>query len=130
MPPVERGVARKTTGQADPGIAVFRCQGCEIGPGIKSLAPCRICIQIRLMSHTISVRIPDSTKQRLEARVRQAGRSRSVIVKEALEHSLASETRAFMHLAGSLDGAPDLSTRKGLCQAVKGSRIRVFSWLF
>lgn len=68
------------------------------------------------MSHTISVRIPDSTNEQLEARVRQTGRSRSVIVKEALEQSLESEIKEFMHLAGSLDGAPDLSSRKGFAK--------------
>ena len=68
------------------------------------------------MSHTISVRIPDSTHQRLEARVRQTGCSRSVIVKEALEQSLASESKAFLRLAGSLEGASDLSERKGFSQ--------------
>jgi predicted transcriptional regulator len=68
------------------------------------------------MSHTISVRLPKETSQRLEERARMSGRSRSAIVKEALEQSLQNEPKPFMKLAGIIDGAPDLSQRKGFAE--------------
>jgi len=68
------------------------------------------------MSHTISIRLPDDTSQRLEERARRTGRSRSAIVKEALEQSLQPEPKAFMALAGSIEGAPTLSSRKGFAK--------------
>ena len=68
------------------------------------------------MSHTISIRLPEDTRQRLEERARRTGRSRSAIVKEALERSLQPEPKAFMALAGSIEGAPALSTRKGFAK--------------
>ncbi|MFO8027995.1 MAG: ribbon-helix-helix domain-containing protein [Opitutales bacterium] len=68
------------------------------------------------MSHTISVRLPEETSRRLEEQARQSGRSRSAIVKEALEQSLQSRTKTFMALAGTIEGAPDLSQRKGFAK--------------
>jgi len=68
------------------------------------------------MSHTISIRLPEDTKQKLEDRVRRTGRSRSAIVKEALEQSLEPEPKAFMAMAGSIDGAANLSQRKGFAK--------------
>lgn len=68
------------------------------------------------MSHTISVRLPEETSQRLQEHAKQSGRSRSAIVKEALEQSFRSEPKPFMELAGSLEGARDLSQRKGFAK--------------
>jgi len=68
------------------------------------------------MSHTISVRLPKETSQRLEERARKSGRSRSAIVKEALEQSLQNQPKPFMRLAGTIEGAPDLSQRKGFAK--------------
>ncbi|HAV12472.1 MAG TPA: hypothetical protein DCX06_03095 [Opitutae bacterium] len=68
------------------------------------------------MSHTISIRLPDETNQRLEERARRTGRSRSAIVKEALEQSLRPEPKAFMAMAGSVDGDSKLSQRKGFAK--------------
>jgi predicted DNA-binding protein len=68
------------------------------------------------MSHTISIRLPEETNRRLEERSRKTGRSRSALVKEALEQSLKPESKAFMALAGSIEGAPDLSQRKGFAK--------------
>jgi len=68
------------------------------------------------MSHTISIRLSEGTSQRLEERARKTGRSRSAIVKDALEQSLEPEPRAFMALAGSIEGAPELSQRKGFAK--------------
>ena len=68
------------------------------------------------MSHTISVRLPENTNQRLEERARKTDRTRSAIVKEALEQSLHTEPKAFMALAGSIEGVPTLSQRKGFAE--------------
>lgn len=68
------------------------------------------------MSHTVSIRLSEDANQRLEALARQTGRTRSAIVKEALDHSLNPEPKAFMALAGSIDGAPTLSQRKGFAK--------------
>lgn len=68
------------------------------------------------MSHTISIRLQDETNQRLEERARRTGRTRSAIVKEALEHSLKPEPKAFMSLAGSIEDVPTLSQRKGFAK--------------
>jgi len=68
------------------------------------------------MSHTISVRLPDETSQRLQEYAKQSGRSRSAIVKEALEQSFRSEPAPFMELAGTIEAASDLSERKGFAK--------------
>jgi predicted DNA-binding protein len=66
------------------------------------------------MSHTVSIRIPESMNRRLEERAKRTGRTRSAVVKEALERSLEVEPKPFMALAGSLDGTRNLSKRKGI----------------
>jgi len=65
------------------------------------------------MSHTISVRLPEETARRLDARAKEMGRSRSAVVKEVLERSLEGEPKSFMKLAGSVEGPKHLSGRKG-----------------
>jgi predicted DNA-binding protein len=52
--------------------------------------------------------------RRLEERAKRTGRTRSAVVKEALERSLEVEPKPFMALAGSLDGTRNLSKRKGI----------------
>ena len=66
------------------------------------------------MSHTVSIRIPESMNRRLEERAKRTGRTWSAVVKEALERSLEVEPKPFMALAGSLDGTRNLSKRKGI----------------
>ena len=66
------------------------------------------------MSHTVSIRIPESMNRRLEERAKRTGRTRRAVVKEALERSLEVEPKPFMALAGSLDGTRNLSKRKGI----------------
>lgn len=68
------------------------------------------------MSHTISIRLAEETNRRLEERASRTGRSRSAIVKEALERSLEPEPKAYMALAGSIDAEPTLSQRKGFAK--------------
>ena len=83
---------------------------------LKSLDQQDICLHFWHMSHTVSIRLPEKTSQRLAERVQKTGRSRSEIVREVLDESLQAEPRAFMALAGSIEGAPNLSQRKGFAK--------------
>lgn len=74
------------------------------------------CIHLGRMNNTISIRLPEEANRKLEERVRKTGLSRSTIVKEALERSFQSEPKAFMALAGSIEGDPSLSKRKGFAE--------------
>jgi predicted transcriptional regulator len=65
------------------------------------------------MSNTLTVRLRPAVARRLEERARASGRSRGSLVNEALERALTPEKRAFMQLAGSVEGPKDLSQRKG-----------------
>lgn len=66
------------------------------------------------MSNTLSVRLNEELVRWIDEQVRVTGRSRSSLVKEALEKSReATSSQAFMALAGTVDGEPDLSQRKG-----------------
>jgi predicted transcriptional regulator len=65
------------------------------------------------MSNTLTVRLRPAVARRLEERARASGRSRGSLVNEALERALTPEKRAFMQLAGSVEGPKDLSERKG-----------------
>jgi len=68
------------------------------------------------MSDTISIRLPKEVRERLDERAKRTGRSRNAIVNEAVEQSLAQEPKAFMALAGSMDGPANLSQRKGFAE--------------
>ena len=65
------------------------------------------------MSKTLSLRIPEHLAKRLEEQSRLTGRSRGSIVKDSLEQTLRPTTKPYMELAGSIEGPPDLSKRKG-----------------
>ena len=65
------------------------------------------------MSTTLTVRLPEDLAQWLEERSRKSGIPRGRIVKMELERAQKESSRPFMHLAGAVDGAPDLSSRKG-----------------
>jgi len=66
------------------------------------------------MSNTITVRLPDDLLEWLEEEARTTGLPKGRIVREQLEISRTRKARQpFMDLAGSVDGAPDLSSRKG-----------------
>ena len=66
------------------------------------------------MSNTITIRLPEELDQWLEEESRITGLSKSRIVREQLERSRTEKRRQpFLDLAGSMEGAPDLSQKRG-----------------
>lgn len=66
------------------------------------------------MTHTITIRLTDELERWLGKISRETGISKSEIVREQLERARTDKKRPrFMRLAGSMTGAPSLSTRKG-----------------
>jgi hypothetical protein len=66
------------------------------------------------MSNTLTVRLTRDLAEWLEATARRTGVAQGRIVREQLERArAASRGQAFMRLAGTAQGARDLSTRKG-----------------
>jgi hypothetical protein len=65
------------------------------------------------MSNTITVRLPDDLAKWLEDASRKTGLSKGRIVREELEKARNSSGRPFLRLAGAIEGARDLSERKG-----------------
>ena len=66
------------------------------------------------MSHTITVRLDDTLADWLEDTARRTGRSQGEIIREQLERARSGMRQGrFMRLAGCVDGARDLSSRKG-----------------
>ena len=70
-------------------------------------------LQFEQMGNTITVRLPEDLAQWLDAASRKAGVPRGRIIRDQLQLARKREKRPFLRLAGSIDGAPDLSTRKG-----------------
>jgi len=69
------------------------------------------------MGHTITVRVDRTLAQWLEETSRRTGRSQGEIVREQLHRARAQKgERRFMRLAGCVDGAADLSSRKGFAK--------------
>lgn len=70
------------------------------------------------MSATLTVRLPETLAQWLEESARITGRSQASLVKEALERVRQAEApKSFLALAGSLEGAKNLSQRKGFSRS-------------
>lgn len=66
------------------------------------------------MSQTVTVRLPDELAEWLEESAARAGVSQAQVIREQLEKARSSAgQKPFMRLAGSLEGDPDLSKRKG-----------------
>ncbi len=65
------------------------------------------------MSNTITVRLPEDLAGWLEAASRKADVPRGRIIREQLELARRREVQPFMHIAGSVEGPRDLSSRKG-----------------
>lgn len=66
------------------------------------------------MNHSITVHLPADLHEWLEQEARTTGLSKDRIVCEQLENSrIRKIPQPFMKLAGSVEGPPDLSTRKG-----------------
>jgi uncharacterized protein len=65
------------------------------------------------MSNTVTVRLPEDLADWLRENARRRGISQSQIIKDHLEKARNGEpSRAFMSLAGTIDGPKDLSHRK------------------
>jgi Ribbon-helix-helix domain len=66
------------------------------------------------MGHTITIRLTEALAKWLEQASKEAGVPQSRLIREQLERTMAEGVgRPYMRLAGVVDGAPDLSTRKG-----------------
>ncbi|EDY17204.1 hypothetical protein CfE428DRAFT_5222 [Chthoniobacter flavus Ellin428] len=66
------------------------------------------------MSNTITVRLPKELSQWLEKEARRTGLPKGRIVREQLEISRTRQARqAFLDLAGSVEGEPGLSQKRG-----------------
>ena len=66
------------------------------------------------MSHTITIRLTPELAEWLEDTARRTGVPQGRLVREQLERArAASHGRAFMRLAGAVQGPRDLSARKG-----------------
>jgi hypothetical protein len=69
-------------------------------------------------SHTITIRIPQDLARWLEQVAVKAGVSQGKIVRDQLERARAGDPgRAYLRLAGSINGPKDLSKRKGYRRA-------------
>jgi len=65
------------------------------------------------MGHTITVRLTKDLAEWLEMTSKKTGVPQGKIIRDQLERARVSEGRAFMRLAGAIDGSRDLSRRKG-----------------
>jgi hypothetical protein len=66
------------------------------------------------MSNTISIRLPEELIQWLEEESRRTGLPKGRIVREQLELCRTQKARQpFLDLAGSIEGKPDLSRKRG-----------------
>ncbi|MES2658751.1 MAG: hypothetical protein V4689_09035 [Verrucomicrobiota bacterium] len=66
------------------------------------------------MSNTITIRLPEDLEQWLEEEARITGVPKGRIVREQLELMRTRKARQpFLDLAGSVEGSPDLSLKKG-----------------
>jgi predicted transcriptional regulator len=73
-------------------------------------------LRFEQMSKSITVRIPEDLAKWLDSAARKAGVPRGRIVHDQLQLAREREKRSFMRLAGSVEGARDLSTRKGFAK--------------
>ncbi len=66
------------------------------------------------MSHTITIRLPESLDQWLEEEARQTGLPKGRIIRQHLEASRTRKARQpFLDLAGSIEGKAGLSRKRG-----------------
>ncbi len=66
------------------------------------------------MSHTITIRLDSELAAWLEQTARRTGVSQGQIVRDQLQRARSEKAeRRFMRLAGSVNGARNLSSRKG-----------------
>jgi predicted transcriptional regulator len=65
------------------------------------------------MSNTLTVRLPPDLAEWLDRVARETGTSRGSIIRRELEKSRQSSGKAFLRLAGAMEGPANLSVRKG-----------------
>jgi predicted transcriptional regulator len=66
------------------------------------------------MSNTLTIRLPDELDQWLDSEARKTGLPKSRIVRDQLELARTKKARQpFLDLAGSVEGSPDLSSKRG-----------------
>jgi len=66
------------------------------------------------MSTTITVRLPDNLNQWLAEESRKTGLPKGRVVRDHLEFARTRKARQpFLDLAGSIEGTPDLSRKRG-----------------
>jgi hypothetical protein len=74
----------------------------------------RYCLTITQMSNTITVRLPKDLRKWLETESRVTGLPKGQIVRDQLELSRTRKARQpFLDLAGSIEGSPQLSRKRG-----------------
>ena len=72
------------------------------------------CLTNLSMSNTITIRLPEKLGQWLEEEAKLTGLAKGQIVREQLELSRTRKARQpFLDLAGSVEGAPGLSRKRG-----------------
>ncbi len=66
------------------------------------------------MSNTLTIRLSEDLSRWLDEEARATGLPKGKIVKEQLERLRNAKARQpFLDLAGNVEGAPDLSAKKG-----------------
>jgi hypothetical protein len=65
------------------------------------------------MGHTLTVRLQKDLAEWLEDEASKTGVPQGKIVRDQLEKARAASAQPFMRLAGSIQGARNLSRRKG-----------------
>jgi hypothetical protein len=66
------------------------------------------------MGNTITIRLPEELAAWLKSTARRTGVPVGRLVREELERAKRENgTRPFMRFSGSIDGPPDLSSRRG-----------------
>ena len=78
---------------------------------------CQGGLQFEQMSITITVRLPEDLSAWLDSTSRKTGVSRGRIIRDQLQLARQRDKRPFLRLAGSIDGPPGLSSRKGFSRA-------------
>ena len=81
---------------------------------MKCLAPVRRRLTLLPMSNTITIRLPEDLDRWLEEEARRTGLPKGRIVRQHLEASRVRKARQpFLDLAGSVEGKPGLSRKRG-----------------
>ena len=65
------------------------------------------------MGQTLTIRLTDELRQWLQETSRKTGLPVGRLVREELEKAREQSEQRFLRRAGAIEGAPDLSSRKG-----------------